>query len=197
MLTNDVFENVPHDGFLLLDHFLGLLDGGAVALRFELVIDERLEELEGHFLGQTALIELELRANHDDRAAGIVHALAEQVLAEAPLLALEGVAERLERSIVGSAKNAATASVVKQRVHGFLKHALFVAYDDVRRAQLHQLLQAVVAIDDAAIEIVQVRSGEAAAIERHERAQLRRKHRDRSEERRVGKECRSRWSPYH
>ncbi len=34
MLLNDVFENVPNDRFLLLDHFLGLLDGGAMALRF-------------------------------------------------------------------------------------------------------------------------------------------------------------------
>ena len=57
MFANDIFEDVPHDGFLLLDHFLGLLDGGAVPLGFELVIDEGLEELESHFLGQTALVE--------------------------------------------------------------------------------------------------------------------------------------------
>jgi len=29
MFANDVFENVPNDGVTLLDHFLGLLDGGA------------------------------------------------------------------------------------------------------------------------------------------------------------------------
>jgi len=43
MLADDVFQDVPNDGLLLLDHLLGLLDGGAMALRFELVIDERLE----------------------------------------------------------------------------------------------------------------------------------------------------------
>src|SRR5205823_3585954 len=50
MLADDVFQNVPDYGLLLLHHFLGLLDGGAVALGFELVIDEGLEELEaqGH-----------------------------------------------------------------------------------------------------------------------------------------------------
>jgi hypothetical protein len=57
MLANDVLEDVPNDGILLLDHFFGLLDGGAVALRFKLVVDEGLEELESHLLGQTALIE--------------------------------------------------------------------------------------------------------------------------------------------
>src|SRR5208283_1733556 len=172
MFADDILEDVPHDGFLLLDHFLGLLDGGAVTLGFELVIDEGLEELEGHLLGQTALIELELGADDDDGASGIVHALAEEVLAEAALLALEGIAEGLERTIVGAAKNAATAAVIKERVHGFLEHALFVADDDIRRAKFHELLQPVVAVDDAAIEVVEIGGGEAAAIERHKRTQF-------------------------
>src|SRR2546422_476063 len=37
----------------------------------------------------------------------------------------------------------------------------------------------------------------AGVISRAERAEFRRAVRERSEERRVGKECRSRWSPYH
>ena len=94
MFANDVFENVPDHRILLLDHFLGLLDRGAVPLRFELVIDERLEKLERHLLRQTALVELEFRANDDDGTAGVVNALAEQVLAEAALLALERVGQR-------------------------------------------------------------------------------------------------------
>src|SRR5258707_7125642 len=112
MFTNNVFENVPHHRLLLLDHFLGLLDRGAMPLRFQLVIDKRLEKLKRHLLWQTALIELEFRANHDYRPAGVVHALPEQVLAEAPLLALERVGQRLERTIVGAAQNAAAAAVV-------------------------------------------------------------------------------------
>src|SRR5712672_3297108 len=114
MFTNDVFENVPHHRLLLLDHFLGLLDGGAMPLRFELVIDERLEKLKRHLLRQTALIELEFRADHDNGAAGVVHALTEQVLAEAALLALERVGQGFERAIVGAAKNASAAAVVEQ-----------------------------------------------------------------------------------
>ena len=39
-------------------------------------------------------------------------------------------------------------------------------------------LQTVVAVDDAAVEIVQIRRREAAAVERNERAQIRRDHRD-------------------
>jgi hypothetical protein len=94
------------------------------------------------------------------------------------LPALERIGQGLQRTVVGSTQNAAAAAVVKQGVNGFLEHALFVAYDDVRSAQLHELLQPVVAVDDPAIEIVQVGSGEAAAVERHQRAQLRRKNRN-------------------
>src|SRR6267143_1522798 len=174
MFANHFFEDVPNDGVLLLDHFLGLLDRRAVSLRFQTVVDEGLEQFERHFLGQAALVQFQLGADNDDRASGIVHALAEQVLSEAALLAFERVGERLKGAIVGAAQNAAAAPVIEQRVDGLLEHALFVAHDDVRRVQLHQLLQAVVAIDDAAVEIVQIGSGEAAAIQGYERTQLRR-----------------------
>ena len=91
----DLVEDVPDLGTLLLHHLLRALDGVDVAALFELVVDERLEQLERHLLRQTALVQLERRADDDDRAARVVDALAEQVLAEAALLALEHVAERL------------------------------------------------------------------------------------------------------
>ena len=149
-----------------------------MAALLEAMIDERLEQLERHLLGQAALVQLQLGTDHDDGAAGVIDALAEQVLAEAALLAFERVGERLERAVVGAAQHAAAAAVVEQRVHGFLQHALFVAHDDVGRVQLDQLLQAVVAVDDAAIEIVEIGGGEAAAIQRDQRPKFRRDDRD-------------------
>ena len=118
-----------------------------------------------------------LRTHHDDGAAGVVHALAQQVLAEAALLALEGVGKGLQGPVVGAPQHTPAAAIVKQGVYRLLEHALFVAHDDVGSMQLHQLLQPVVAIDDAAIEVVEIGSGEAAAIERHQGAQLGRNHR--------------------
>ena len=106
-----------------------------------------------------------------------VDALAEQVLAEAALLALDHVRERLQRALVRAGDGTAAAAVVEQRVDRFLQHALFIAHDDVRRIQLEQAAQAVVAVDDAAVEVVQVRRGEAAAVQRHQRTQVRRQHR--------------------
>ena len=169
MVLDDFFEDVPNHRVLLLDQFLGLLDGGAMAALFEPMIDERLEQLERHLLGKTALVELQFGTDHDDGTAGIIDALAEQVLAEAALLAFERIGERFERAVVGATQHAAAAAVVEQRVHGFLQHALFIAHDDVGRVQLDQLLQPVVAVDDAAIEVVQIGGGETAAIQRHQR----------------------------
>ncbi len=70
--------------------------------------------------------------DHDHRAARVVDALAEQVLAEAPALALDHVGERLERALVGARHRLAAPAVVEQRVHRFLEHALLVAHDDLR-----------------------------------------------------------------
>src|SRR5690606_24208254 len=159
---------------LLLDQLLRLLDGRRIALGVKARIDERLEELESHLLRQAALVQLEFRTGHDDRTARVVDALAEQVLTEAALLALEHVGQRLQRTLVGAGDDAAAAAVVEQRINSFLQHALFVADDDARRAQLDQPLQTVVTVDDAAVQVVQVRRRETAAVERNERAQIRR-----------------------
>ena len=130
------------------------------------------------FLGRPHWCKLQVRTDHDDGTARVVDALAEQVLAEAALLALQRIGERFQRAVVGAAQHAAAAAVVEQRVHGFLQHALFVAHDHVRRVQLDQLLQPVVAVDHAAVQVVEIGGGETAAIERHQRTQFRRNHRD-------------------
>ena len=54
---------------------------------------ERLEQLDRHLLGQTALVHLQLRTHHDHGTTGVVDALTEQVLTEATLLAFDDVAQ--------------------------------------------------------------------------------------------------------
>ena len=102
VLADHVFQEVPHLGPLLLHHLLGRLDGGDEAFLLELAVDERLEQLEGHLLGQAALVQLQLGADHDDGAARVVDALAQEVLPEAALLALQGVGEGLQGPVVGA-----------------------------------------------------------------------------------------------
>src|SRR5919205_1288145 len=96
---------------------------------------------------------------------GVVDALAEQVLAEPALLALEHVGERLQRAVARPGHGAAAAAVVEQRVDGLLEHPLLVVDDDLRGAEVEQPLQAVVAVDDAPVVVVEVGGREAPAVQ--------------------------------
>ena len=139
--------------------------------------DEGLEQLQRHLLRQAALVQPQRRTDHDHRTTGVVDALAEQVLTEPALLALDHVGERLQRALVGAGDGAAATAVVHQRIDRFLQHALLVAHDDVGRIEFEQTLQAVVAVDHATVQIVQIGGRETTAVQRHQRTQVRRQHR--------------------
>ena len=178
MLADDLVEDIPNFRLFFFNQLLRLLHSGRKTLGIKTRIDEGLEQFERHLLGQPALMQLQFRAHHDHRAAGIVNALAQKVLAEATLLAFQHIGERLQRTLVSAGDDTATTTIVKQCIHRFLQHALFVADDDVRRAQFDQTLQAVVTVDHTTIEIVQIRCRKATAIKWHQWAQIRRDHGD-------------------
>src|SRR5436190_2096202 len=72
------------------------------------------------------------------------------------------------------------------RVDGLLEHPLLLADDGLRRPEIEQPLEAVGPVDHPAVDVVQVGRGEAATVELHHRAQLRRDHRHRLEEHPLG-----------
>ena len=135
-LLGDLFQHVPDLGALPVDQALGALDVVREVVLDQPAHDEGLEQLQRHLLRQAALVQLELGADHDHRAAGVVDALAQQVAAEAALLALEHVGQALQLALAAAADRPAAAPVVDQAVDGFLEHALLVAHDHVGRAQL-------------------------------------------------------------
>ena len=186
MLVDDLLEHVPDLRDHRVDHLLGGLDVLRGLALDQAGHDERLEQLERHQLRQTALVQLQPRARDDHRAARVVDALAEQVLTEAALLALEHVGQRLQRAVARTGHRPAAAAVVEQCVDGLLQHALLVVDDDLRRAEVKQPLEAVVAVDHAAVEVVEVRGREAATVELHHRAQFRRDHRHGLEDHHLG-----------
>ena len=69
VLTNHFFENVPDNRLLHLNQFLSRLDRGGQTHQFKFIEDEGLEQLERHQLRQTALMQFQLRTNHNDRTA--------------------------------------------------------------------------------------------------------------------------------
>src|ERR1700722_10411510 len=101
------------------------------AAQLQLGENEGLEQFQRHFLRQSALVQTQGRTHDDDRAARVVDALAQEVLAEAALFALDHVGQGLQGALVGARDGTAAAAVVQQGIHRFLQHALFVAHDDV------------------------------------------------------------------
>ena len=177
MTLDHGLQAVPDLRLCALHHLAGGLDVVGDALLHQILHNKGLEQLQSHLLGQTALIHLQLRADDDNGTAGVVNTLAQQVLTEAALLALQQIGQALQSTVVGAGDGTAAAAVVDQAVHCFLQHALLVAHDDVGSTQLQQTAQTVVAVDDAAVQVIQVGGGEAAAIQLDHGAQVRRQNR--------------------
>ncbi len=186
VVADDLLQHVPDLGDHRVDELLRRLDVLHRLALDEPGHDERLEQLERHQLGDPSLVQTQRGTGDDHRSARVVHALSEQVLPEAALLALQHVGERLERAVSGARDRAAAAAVVEQRVDGLLEHALLVVHDDLGRAEVEQPLEPVVPVDHAAVEVVEVGRREAAAVELDHRAQLGRDHGDRLEDHVLG-----------
>ena len=183
---DDLFQDVPDLRTRPLGEPLGALDVVSVALEHELVHNERLEQFQRHSPGESTLVELEVRPDGDDRPSAVVHALAEQVLPEPALLPAKKVGQRLELVVVTAGNRPASTAVVDQGVDGLLEHSLLVANDDLRGLEVNQPLEAVVAVDDPAVQVVQVAGGEPSAVKLHHRAQFRGQHRQDGEDHPFG-----------
>ena len=85
---DDIFEDVPYLRIQTVNHLLRVLDVVCLTGLNQLLHHERLEQLEGHLLRNTALIDLQLRSYDDNRTSGVVNSLTEQVLTETSLLTL-------------------------------------------------------------------------------------------------------------
>src|SRR5579871_6640269 len=63
--------------------------------------------------------------------------------------------------------------VIDQRIYRLLQHAFLVAHDDLGRTKLLETLQAIVPVDYAPIEVVQIAGGEPATVELDHRPKVR------------------------
>ena len=172
VLLNDLFEAVPNRRVHSVDHALGRLDVLGDLLLNQRLHNERLEQLKRHLLRNTALVKFQVRTDDNNGSSGVVNALTEKVLSEAAFLTLKHVAERLKGSGIGADDRAGSATVIDQRIDGFLEKSLFVVDDRFRCVDLDDLLESVVSVDDSAIEIVQVRSRKSTTIELDHGAKL-------------------------
>ncbi len=177
MALHHMLQDIPYHRLLAVYYLLGRLHGLDDAALYELADDERFVQLGGHQLGDTALVHLQLGADHDHGTCRIVHTLTQQVLTETSLLTLQRVGQRFERTVYVALDGRRLAAVVQQRVHRLLQQTLLVAQNHLGSLYLDESLQTVVTYDDAAVQVVEVGSCEAAAVQRHQGTQFRRNHR--------------------
>ena len=114
MTLHHFFQHFPDFGAFLLDHFFRGLHGCGIAFLFQAVEHEGFKQLKRHFLRQSTLVEFQMRSNNNNGTAGIIHPLTQQVLPEPALLALEHVAQRLQRTLVGSAQGTTSTPIIEQ-----------------------------------------------------------------------------------
>ncbi len=99
-IARHVFQNIPYFGTARFNKPSSGTHVMYMAIADKPGHDKRLEQLQSHALGQTALVQFQFRTNHNHRTPRIVSALAKQILAEATLLAFACVGERTERALL-------------------------------------------------------------------------------------------------
>ena len=174
MLLDHLFECIPDLWAHPFNHPLGCLDIACRTIVNQRLHDEWLEELKCHFLWQAALVQLEFRTNNDNGTSRVVNTLSEQVLAEPAFLALEHVRKRLECTTIGTRYWALTTSVVNKCIDGFLQQTLLMVDNRLRCPDFLNLLQAVVTVDNTAVQVIKVRRRKTSTIELNHWTQLRR-----------------------
>ena len=178
MSLDDGFQRIPNLRLATLYHLLCGLDIGSLSGLYQTLHNKRLKQLDCHFLRQTALINLQVRTYDDYGTTGVVNTLAQQVLTETSLLALQHIGKGLERAVIRTGDRTTAATIVDQCVNCFLQHTLLIAYNDIRCTQLQQTLQTVISVDDTAVQIIQVGGGKTTAIQLYHRTDFRRNNRN-------------------
>ena len=177
MFVDDFFENIPNDRLLVIHHLLGGFNRHGQTTAFKLIEDEGLEQFQRHQFRQTALMQAQVRTHRNHRTTGVVDAFTQEVLTETTALTFDHVSQGLQRTLGRTGHGFTTTTVIKQAVNGLLKHALFVTDDDVRSLQFEQALQTIVTVNHTTVQIVQIGGRKAATVQRHQRTQIRRQHR--------------------
>jgi len=178
MPVDDMLEDLPDLGSLLVHHLLGALDGLHHPRSMSLRMMNGLKSSTAMSFGRPHSWEPQLGSDHDHRAAGIVHALAEKVLAEAPLLSLEHIGQRFERAIIVAPHRVDPPRVVKEGVDRLcsirfsFRRMTSGALMSIRRFRRLFLMMT------RRYRSLRSEVAKPSALERHQRPELRRDHRD-------------------
>src|SRR5476651_2027305 len=177
VFADNFVQDIPNDSFFALNHFLSGFDGGGEATQLQFAVDERFEQFQCHFLRQTTLVQTQVWTYGDNGTTRVVDTFTQQVLTETTLFTFNHVCQRFQRTLVRAGDCTTATAVIQQSIYRFLQHTFFVTYDDIWRSQIQQAFQTVVTVDNATVQIVQIRRCETAAVQRNQWTQVWRQYR--------------------
>ena len=82
MFFDNILQDIPYLGIQSFHQFLCILNILGNTSRHQFLHNEGLEQLDCHFLGQTALVNLQFGAYNDNASSGIVNTFTQKVLTE-------------------------------------------------------------------------------------------------------------------
>ena len=94
MLFDDILKYVPYLGLQTFHHLLRALDVVRGSVLYKLLHNERLEQLDGHLLRKTTLVDFQLRSNDDNGTSGVVNSFTKQVLTETSGFTFQHIGKR-------------------------------------------------------------------------------------------------------
>src|SRR5690606_9829190 len=126
----NIFKDFPDNGRFLIHHFLGRFYRFDYSPFNQFSDYKWLKQFSSHSLGDSTFVQSQIRSNHDHRSTRIIDPLSKKVLPESSLFSLEYVTQRFERTSSLSLHGVGFARVIKQGIHRFLKHPLFVSQNN-------------------------------------------------------------------
>ena len=104
----------PHLRFFSFNEAPSSLHVDSVVVFDELLHDKGTKQLQRHAFRQSALMQLELRANDDNRAARVVHPFAKEVPSKPTLFTLQHVRKGLQLTAPSERNRLASPAVVNE-----------------------------------------------------------------------------------
>ena len=178
MLLNNTFQHIPNLRSYFFHHSFGTLNVVSIAVLHQLFHNKRLEQFQSHLLREATLVKLKLRAYYDYRSSGIVYPLAQQILSESSLFTFEHIRKRFKRSGSRTRNGSASSSIIYKSINGFLKHSLFISYNDIGCTKFKKSVKPVISVYYTSVQIIQIGSCESSSVQLNHRSKIRRNNRN-------------------
>ena len=136
MFFDNLFQGFPYTRAYAFYLALSSLNIGCLSTFYQAFHNEWLEQFQCHFFRQTTLMHFKFWTYYDNGTTGVVNTFTEQVLTETTLFTFKHVGQGFQWAVTRTCNRTTATTIINQCINRFLKHAFFVAHDDIRSTQV-------------------------------------------------------------